>query len=800
LTISSLPIDPLLPEIVETVRRNPITVIEAEPGAGKTTRVPAALLDAGLSDIYVLEPRRIAARMAARRVAAERGEQLGRSVGYQVRFEEETSPETRLFFLTGGVLTRKMTQGPQLPRARAVVLDEFHERQLDIDLNLALLKLLQRDRTELRVVLMSATIGSDLIRDYLSDVAIIRSPGRVFPVEVRYTAPSSSPLDQEVSAALDSALRNDKGDVLVFLPGSAEIRSAIEASAGLCRRFEALALPLHGDLPPEDQDRAVAPATQRKVIFSTNVAESSITIDGVRTVIDTGLARIDSWSPWSGLSRLRIERISRSSATQRAGRAGRTAPGFAIRLYSEEDFRRRPEHILPEILRADLAQTVLQLSAIKLRIEDLPWLVPPCDDAVDHARDLLKRLGAFGPTSAITGLGERLSRIPVHPRLARFVVAAAEFGMAKQAAEIAARLSEGRLRLDEKHRKGFASDIEAMLASDIGPTIARSRQQILRHAPHCRETRSDPHGLDKSLLVAYSDRVARRRGEHLLLSSGGAARLDRASAVHSEFLLAIEIEERAEHAVPLVRIACPIEPEWLLEYFPDRVTSRDGLEWNREAERVEQVSALLYDSLVIDESRQTPSDPDAAADLLAAKAIEAGLGRFADIDALEQLLARLQFASRYSASAEPPDGIAESALRQLARGNRSFSELAQAASNGGLERAIMQSVPMALVDEIAPTHIRLPSGRRAPIHYSAHQAPWVTSRLQDFFGMRTTPTVARGAVPLVVHLLAPNQRPVQMTQDLSSFWNNLYPQLRRELSRRYPKHKWPEDPFSPVHS
>ena len=782
------------------MRRNPITAVEAEPGAGKTTRIPAALLDAGLTDIYVLEPRRIAARMATRRVAAERGEPVGRTIGYQVRFEEQTSPETKLFFVTGGVLTRKMAQQPQLPRARVVVLDEFHERQLDMDVNLALVRMLQRRRPELRIVLMSATLGGDVVRDHIPEARVFMSAGRVFPVDIRYTAPCSSALHEQVSDALQPALRKDSGDVLVFLPGAAEIRSAIETSTGLCRRFDADPLALHGDSSLEDQDRVVAPSGRRKVIFSTNVAESSITIEGVKTVIDSGLARVDWWSPWSGLSRLHVGKISRSSAVQRAGRAGRTAPGSAIRLYSEEDFRRRPENIVPEILRADLTHIVLQLSAMGVSFEQLPWLVAPSGEALQHARELLSRLGALVPGSDITPLGIRMSRIPVHPRLARFVIASAEFGTTKEAAEIAARLSEGRLRLDEGQRKGFASDIEAMLGMPLWPNVARSRQQILRHVPPGGNTRSDPHGLDRSLLLAYPDRVARRRGDNLLLCSGDSARLDRASAVHSEFLVAIDIEERVEQGTPLVRIACPIEPEWLLEYFPDRVVARDALEWNREHERVEQVSSLLYDRLVIDESRQRPDDLEAATEMLAARAIEAGVGRFADLDALEQLLARLQFASRYTGMSKLPDNAAESALRELAYGNRSFTELAEAAANGGLERAILKNVPGPLLDEVAPTHIRLPGGRRAPIYYSAHQTPWVTSRLQDFFGMRTTPTVARGAVPLVVHLLAPNQRPVQMTQDLSSFWNNLYPQLRRELSRRYPRHKWPEDPLSPSSS
>ncbi len=792
---SSLPIDSLLASIVETVRQYPITLLEAEPGAGKTTRVPPALLDAGLANVYVLEPRRIAARMAARRVAAERNEQVGQSIGYEVRFEQETGPHTKLSFCTGGILTRKLLEPPHLDCAQVVVLDEFHERQLESDLALALLRRMQHTRPGLRILLMSATLGGEMLQEHLGDAPVIRSPGRMFPIETKYTAASSTALAEQVNGALEPALRDSEGDVLIFLPGAAEIRAAMRTSEGLGRRFNTLLLPLHGDLSIEEQDRAVNPCSQRKAIFSTNVAESSITIHGVRVVIDSGLARINSWSPWNGLSRLRVEKVNRSSAIQRAGRAGRTARGLAIRLYSEEDFRRRPEHTVPEILRADLASTLLEVSASGIAIEDLPWLSAPGVNAVLHARNLLVRLGALTTNHAVTPVGKRLARIPVHPRLARFVFAASKLGSSTEAAEIAARLSESRLRIGERHRKGFASDVEAMLASELAPHIKRSMQQIVQRLPRVAHGAVDPHAVEKSLLIGYPDRVARRRGDNLLLSGGGSARLDRASAVHSEFLAAIEIEDRAEQGTPLVRIASPIEPDWLLELFPDHVTTRDALEWNREAERVEHVSSLLYDALVIDESRQMPAGKSAA-ELLAAKAIEAGVEQFVDRTSLEQLLARVRLAAKHSPGLTLPEAFVEQALRQLATGIRSFAELHQAAGNGGLEKTIMAILPMEVIDEFAPTHVRLPSGRRAPIVYSEHQPPWVGSRLQDFFGMRTTPTVARGEVPLVIHLLAPNQRPVQMTQDLSSFWKNLYPTVRRELSRKYPKHKWPEDPLS----
>lgn len=796
MTRCELPIDSLLPAVVASVRSNPITLLEAQPGAGKTTRVPAALLDAGFANVYVLEPRRLAARLAAHRVADERGEPPGEAIGYQVRFEQQGSAVTRLWFLTEGVLTRRLAADPQLRGVEVVVLDEFHERNLDTDLVLALLRRLQTSRTELKLLLMSATLGGDVLRQQLGGAPLLRSPGRQFAVDIRYTPASSSPLEAQVASALEKCISETEGHTLVFLPGAAEIRKAMDAAQGLARRSGALALPLHGDLPWEEQDRAIAQSAQRKLIFSTNVAESSVTIDGVRAVIDSGLARIASWSHWSGLSRLRIEKVSRSSAVQRAGRAGRTAPGVAIRLYSEEDFRRRPEQGVPEILRADLSQTFLQLAAMKIPWDELPWLEHPPVESLAHARGLLVRLGALHVDLNLTALGRRMAAIPVHPRLSRFVLEAARSGCSREAVVIAAQLSEGRWRLNDSLRKRYTSDIDALLAAEPSANERRVAQQLLRSLPHGNYSAGDAHALEKALLTAYPDRVARKRGETLLLSSGGSARLDRFSTVDAEFLVAIDVDERSEQRTPLVRLACPLEPDWLLDSFPDRVTTRETVEWNRNAERVEQVSSLFYDALIIDESRQSPRDAEAAASLLASRALEAGVERFTDNNALDQLLARIEFARQHAPSLHIPENIAEAALTQLSIGLRSFADLAQAASNGGLVAVIETVLPMSRINEIAPTHLRLPSGRRARIEYSAHQSPWVASRLQDFFGMRETPRVANGGVALVVHLLAPNQRPVQVTQDLASFWKNLYPQVRRELSRRYPRHKWPEEPFN----
>jgi ATP-dependent helicase HrpB len=793
--LTPLPIDPMLGAIVEAVERNPITLLEAEPGAGKTTRVPAALLRHGFSGIYVLEPRRLATRLAARRVADELHETVGQTVGYQVRFEEVGNSGTKLWFVTEGVLTRKLLSDPWLRQTQVVVLDEFHERHLETDLALALLRKLQQRRPDLKLLIMSATLSGADLSAKLNGAPLLRSSGRIFPVTVRYRPTSAAPLEAQTAEAVAVALKETVGHVLVFLPGAAEIRAASQACESVTRGAGALLTPLHGDLSPEEQDRAVALSKQRKIILSTNVAESSVTVEGVGAVVDSGLARIATYSTWSGFTRLRVEKVSRASAIQRAGRAGRTGLGLAMRLFTEEDFRRRPEHLPPELLRSDLAQVSLQLAAMGFQWADLDWLDEPTPEARREAADSLKRLGALTHARGLTDVGRRMAQLPLHPRLSRFFLEASERGVAEEAASIAALLSEGRYRLDETAKRRHSSDIEALLETNLSFPARRLCQQLLRSVPkNTRHASSGEHSLDKALLIAYSDRVARRRGETLLISTGVSAKLDRMSLVETEFLLALDIEERTELRTPLVRLASPVEADWLLDLFPDRVVTRELMEWNREAERVEQVSALVYDKLVIDETRHPATDAEGAAAMLAQKAMEAGVERFVDTVELGRFLERIQFAARYSKSITIAPDLVEQALRSLSYGLKSFGELRSAVSSGALFACLESMLPMREIDEVAPGFVQLPSGRRARIHYLGGQPPWVSSRLQDFFGMKNTPTVARGNVPLVVHLLAPNQRPVQMTTDLASFWSTLYPQLRRELSRRYPKHAWPERP------
>lgn len=771
----ALPIDPLLPHILASLHSHPNLIIQAAPGAGKTTRVPTALLALNPGEILVLEPRRLAARMAARRVASELGEPLGATIGYQVRFEEVASPATRIRFATEGILTRRLLTDSRLTRATTVILDEFHERHIDTDLAIALLRRLQLStRPDLHIVVMSATLHAAPVSRFLGDAPVLTSEGRLFPINITYLPPREPELEQQVAAALESLIHAGlNGDVLVFLPGAAEIRRCLRACEAIGRRTNLLLVPLHGDLSPAEQDRAVLPAPQRKVIFSTNVAESSITIEGVAAVIDSGLARIAADSPWSGLPSVEVTRISKASAQQRAGRAGRTAPGSAIRLYSEDDFVRRRDHDEPEISRRELSHVLLDLKV--MHAEDLEWLTPPPTAALMTAAELLDRL-----TSGDSRILQALARLPLHPRLARLVVEAAARSAGELGCALAAILSAGD-RLTQPPAHPAPSDL-LLLAEQPWP------HQTKRVYDQVRRAAGSPSGHDEigaliATLAAFPDRVARRRqGREYNLAAGGSALLSDHSAVNADFIVAVDIEIRRDRGLPMIRLASAVEPEWLIELFPGRIEDRDEVEWNRTAERAEHISALFYEGFTLMETRGGVADAEAASALLAAKAWEAGIGRFLDPSAFDLLQARAAFAGQPLS-----DSALRTALAQASVGLRSFADLERV----DLLAILQSKIPR--LDQLAPARIRLPGGRETHVNYAAGQPPWIASRLQDFFGMTETPRI--NGTPLVVHLLAPNQRPVQMTSDLAGFWSRLYPQVRKELSRRYPRHKWPENPL-----
>lgn len=768
-----LPIDDFIGEIAESLAKQRSLIVEAEPGAGKTTRVPLHLLSVVPGEVVVLEPRRIAARMAARRVSSELGEQVGTTVGYQVRFEDVVGPRTRLRFVTEGVFLRQLLSDPALKGVDAVVLDEFHERHLESDLALALLKVLQQVRKDLLLVVMSATLNASPISKYLSDCPVVRCPGRMYPLSIHYTRYSAEPLERQVYAAVETLLQQDHGgDILVFLPGIAEIRRSMRECEPLSRRNDLMIVLLHGDLSPAEQDAVVTPSSRKKLILATNIAESSVTLEGVTAVVDSGLARFASYSPWTGLPTLHVGRVSQASATQRAGRAGRTAPGTVVRLYSEEDYLRRSEHDTPEILRSDLSQLCLTLRAMNSKdAKEMDWLDTPPEIAIQGANALLDRLGA------VDGMARRMARYPLTPRLSRILTAATDRGVGEDSCIAAAVLSSG-ARVEK-------NDLLEAIEVPADRNLLRHIEQLKRIARPSKQVRTNDDALLLSVLTGFPDRVAKKRaGNQILLANGISAELSGMPPVY-EFMVVVDAEDRKEKALPLVRMTARIEPEWLLDLFPDRVYERSAVEWNEGGQRVEAVSELLYDQLVLQAFRNTQPDIESASKILASKAIEFGIERFVDSDSLASLLSRIAFAGM-----EPPD--IEESLRDLCDGLFSFAELRQAAAN--FIPQLEQQMDVHRLRDAAPTTLKLKSGRQVKIHYEKDRPPWVASRLQDFFGMRETPRIGINKTPVVMHLLAPNQRAVQTTTDLAGFWDRLYPQVRRELMRRYPKHAWPERP------
>ncbi|HSD90907.1 MAG TPA: ATP-dependent helicase HrpB, partial [Kofleriaceae bacterium] len=796
-----LPIDEVMPQLVAAVRDRRTCVLVAPPGAGKTTRVPGALLDAGVVEgaIVVLQPRRLAARLAAARIASERRVALGAEVGYQVRFDKKTSAATRIELVTEGVLTRRLLGDPDLRGVGCVIIDEFHERHLDGDLALALVARLRERRPELALVVMSATLDAEPVAAYLGDVPVVRSEGRTFPITIEHAAqPDDRPLGKQVAAAVRRVAQEGlDGDVLVFLPGAGEIRRCTEDLEDAARTFDLAVLPLHGDLPVEDQDIAVRPASRRKVILATNVAETSVTIDGVTCVIDSGLARIARHSPWSGIPSLEVEPVSRASCAQRAGRAGRTRPGRVVRLYTKHDHDLRRAFEVAEISRSDLSGAALELHGAGLAgLGELRWFEPPPPVAAQAGEELLLRLGAV-VDGRITELGRRMLRFPVHPRVARLVCEAEVRGVAREACIIGGLLGARELRLERRGRGAEAKlsspsdlidDLDIMLSGrkdgidrSTAYAVDRAAKQLERIADTRTRGRelSSEDAVDRELMIAiltaYPDRVGRRRApksSEIVFAGGGSGSLAPSSAViEPELLVAVDVAEtgaRGQATRVQIRRASGIEASWLLDLYMDRIAEVDELVWNAQKERVERLVQMTYDGLSIDEQRDVEgarrAGPAAAA-LLAKQAIAAGIERFVDKDALAQWRARVVFAAKVapeSGIVAPTDDALGEVVARACEGAISFEELRKLGLLDLLDAQLGDK--RSLVARLAPTHLTLPHrGRRAAIHYELDKPPWIASRMQDFFGLARAPTVGDGRVPLVLHLLAPNQRPVQVT-------------------------------------
>jgi ATP-dependent helicase HrpB len=832
-----LPIDPVLPELCRALAQCPRVVLEAPPGAGKTTRVPRALLDAGIAgagEVIVTEPRRLAARLAATRVANEHGERLGDVTGYRVRFEEVAGKSTRVVYVTEGVLLRRLLADPTLSGVGAVVLDEFHERHLETDLLLSLLA--RRARADARapkLVVMSATLDAEPVARFLGDCPRVRSEGRLFPVAIEHLPePDDRPLEKQVVSAVRRIFREGPpGDVLVFLPGAAEIQRCQRALEPLAIELCAELAQLHGDLPIEEQARAIQPAKRPKIVLSTNVAESSVTIEGVVAVVDSGLVRRAGHSPFSGLPTLSIAKISRASAAQRAGRAGRTREGRVLRLYTRGDFASRPEFDVPEIARSDLTESLLFLRGTNTPLDDLAWLTAPPPAALAAAAELLTALGASAGDT-LTPIGRRLLDLPVHPRLGRILVEGERRGVAAEAALLVALLGERDIRLTERRPLGErrprdlaagpsdllelcdAFELARSLGFDPGrlrahdldarsvSAVARAERQLVKVTrSRARADREEP--LETALLICtltgFVDRLARRKrpgSNELVLANGAGAKLSENSVVREgDLLVAVDVEERSGLGIgsqTSVRLASSVRAEWLLDLYSEQLSLTDELVWNEQNERVEQLSRMSFGAVVLEESRASaPSGPDAARVLARAAEKHGGL-EFSKSDALGSLGERLALLAAHYPNAGLPALDAASALARAAEHATSFAELRKL-DLAELVLAELTPEQRRLLDREAPERVILPNGRGAPIHYEPSRPPWLESRLQDFFGLGDGPRLCGGRVAVTLHLLAPNGRAVQVTSDLPGFWERHYPSIRRELMRRYPRHSWPED-------
>jgi len=827
--LSPLPIDEVLPDLLAALGAAGNAVLHAPPGAGKTTRVPPAIVSAGLAgtgQLVVLEPRRVAARAAARRIADERGWTLGREVGWWIRFERRFLADTRVVFATEGVLLRWLQRDPFLVGVGGLIFDEFHERALTADLALALARQVQREtRPDLRLLAMSATLDAGPLADFLGGAPVVSSAGRLHPVEIRWLdRVDDRPLVAQVVSAVRRALADSVGDLLVFLPGVGEIRRAEEALAPLAAERGLAVRPLYGDLPIEAQDAALRPGAERRIVLATNVAETSVTVEGVRAVIDSGLARQLRFDPATGLDRLETVRIARAAADQRAGRAGREGAGLCLRLWTAaEDLALRPFE-LPEVRRVDLAGAALDLAAWGERDpRAFAWFEAPDPARLERALAELTDLGALDG-SGITPLGRRLAALPLPPRLGRLVLEGKRLGVAEETALLAALLSERDPSRGERreHRAGSRSDLLDRLDSlrpastPAAATLFRLRDELLDIVRRRGDEDSEQHSrspavalsreerdeaLLRAIAAAYLDRLCRRReagSDRAVMVGGRGVRLGRESVVRdAELFVAVALDagRAGERAEGLVRAASTVERGWLP---PELVQAARELAWDDARERVVARAVVRLEDLVLEEKEVPIDDRDAAAALLAERAAAdleraLGLGR----PELRSLRERLLFLNRSQPAHALPDF--EQHLRTLlpaaASGRRSYAEL-QALPLGELFLSTLERAHRAALERDAPERIEVPSGSRIKIDYSDPARPVLAVKIQELFGLAATPRLAGGRVPLLLHLLAPNGRPQQVTHDLASFWANTYPAVRRELAGRYPKHAWPEDPAS----
>jgi len=837
--LPSLPIVEALPELEAALSSHRCVILEAPPGAGKSTVVPLALLDSpwrGDGRILMLEPRRIAARAVAERMSLLLGEDVGQTVGFRTRLETRVGPRTRIEVVTEGILTRMLQRDPALEDVALVVFDEFHERNLHGDLGLALCVESRRHlRESLRLLVMSATLEADALLRVLPDATVVRAPGRMFPVDVHFvpppaTEPGRAPrIEGPVTAVTQRALRDHEGDALVFLPGAGEIRRVTEALAGSLPASEYVVLPLYGDLGAAEQDAALRPDPRgrRKVVVATNIAETSLTIDGVRIVVDAGLERRQRFDPASGMSRLETSRISRASAEQRQGRAGRTAPGTCYRLWSASAHDALLPQAPAEILEADLAPLALELACWGCtEPASLTWLDPPPAATLAQARELLERLEAVDDAGRVTALGREMATLGIHPRLAHMVLRARPLGLGELACQVAALLSErdplraapGFRDPEMFHRIEVLRGKSAPANFDVDTgalrRIQRVAQQVERQLGRVAKTRDAPGaGLapDQAtgllLAFAYPDRIGRARegspGRYLLSGGRGAEFRDPTALARSAYVVVAALDAGEREA--RIQLAASLDPVLLERHFASAITETSSVAWDPKVEAVAARRVRRLGALVLRDEPLRNVDASASVAAMLEGIRSLGLGCLPWTRELEQWRARLMLVRENDPRGRDgwPDvsddallGSLESWLAPWLDRITRRDQLAKLDLRGALH-AMLDWNAQRLLDELAPTHLAVPSGSRIALDYSGG-APTLAVRLQEVFGLMESPRVAGGRVPVTLELLSPARRPVQVTRDLASFWSRAYHEVKKELKGRYPKHYWPDDPHEAV--
>jgi ATP-dependent helicase HrpB len=841
-----LPIYELESAIVQAVAKTGRLIVQAPTGSGKTTQVPQMLLRHGLlgdkGQVTVLQPRRLAARLLAKRVAEEAGCRLGDEVGYQIRLESRVSDRTRIRFVTEGILLRQMSFDPGLRGISAVVFDEFHERHLYGDISLARALQIQRStRPDLRIVVMSATLDAGALRDYLAPCEVLVSQGRGFPVRIEYL---QKPVDFEAEPVWDVAAREcgriageTGGDFLVFMPGAYEINRTVQAIQGEKPLREFAVFPLHGELPPEAQDRAVARTGSRKIIVATNVAETSLTIDGVTAVVDSGLARIARFDPHRGINTLLVEKISAASADQRAGRAGRTAPGLCLRLWTEREHGKRPAHELPEVRRLDLAEVVLTLKAAGVGdVSTFPWLEPPEPRSLERAEALLADLGALGPDRGISEVGRRMLRFPVHPRYARMFLAAEERGCVRPVALMAA-LVQGRnflLRgvprqaeeareelLGEEtesdffllmrawryaDRSGYSLEacrrlgIHAQAARQVGPLFEQFLEIARAEGLDPSERRVDGEAVRKCVLAGFSDQLARRLDGGTLrceLVHGRRGMLARESSIQkAPLFVAAEIAEiggRAGEVSVLLSLATAIEEAWLSELFPSDYAEVRGVVYDEASKRVVARRERRFRDLVLEARGGGDDVPlDEAARLLTREVMAGRIRIEAWDESVEQWIVRVNRMAEWFPEYEVnplTDADRATLVEQICYGETGARAVRDKPVMPIL-RDWLTAEQLAALDEVLPERLVMANGRKSRLAYFKEGPPVLSARIQELYGVEGRFSLGRGRVPVKIEVLAPNQRPIQVTDDLTAFWRDMYPKVKAELSRKYPRHEW----------